>query len=229
MDQKQKAEFQQEAGILQKLRPHNNVILFLGICIEPYPCIVTELLRGGSLYDLVQAHELDVDIIIKLCMDVCSGMAHLHSEQIIHRDLAIRNVLLTETGVAKISDFGMSRGLQGSAAETLSSTGPVKWMSPESLSERKYSVYSDVWSFGVTAWEMMTRQEPFADLDPTQAAIRIARDNLTLSQPQNCPNEVWYIIIQCWSSVKEDRPTFPVLFKQFSNLAMEKAVGSTQR
>lgn len=230
MNEKQLLSFQQEAGLLQKLRPHNNVMLFLGVCTQPYPCIVTELLSGGSLFDLAQREELPYDKIIKLAMDICSGMAHLHSEQIIHRDLATRNVLLTETGVAKIADFGMSRVLESASggAQTLSNIGPVKWMSPEALNERQYSVHSDVWSFGVTIWEIFARQEPFADFDATQAAIRIARDNLTLERPENCPDEMWYVTISCWNPVREERPSFASLFKQISNLARERGTASVR-
>jgi serine/threonine protein kinase len=232
MSEKQLSAFLQEAGLLGKLRPHNNVMLFLGVCTQPYPCIVTELLSGGSLFDLLVKGDLPLDKKLKLAMDICSGMAHLHSENVIHRDLATRNVLLNETGIAKIADFGMSRVLEGNSsnggAQTLSAIGPVKWMSPEALNERKYSVYSDVWSFGVLLWEMWARKEPFANLDATQAAIKIARDNLTLSRPDRCPDAVWIVMGNCWAVTKEDRPTFTTLFKQFSNLSRENATSPSR-
>jgi len=156
-------------------------------------------------------------------MDICSGMAHLHSEQIIHRDLAARNVLLTETRVAKIADFGMSRVLESSSGpgQTVSNIGPVKWMSPEALNERQYSVYSDVWSFGITMWEIFARKDPFPELDATQAAIRVARDNLTPNRPDNCPDEMWFIAVSCWNPERERRPQFTTIFKQLANMHRE--------
>jgi serine/threonine protein kinase len=183
------------------------------------------------LFDLLQKGDIELDRKLKLAMDICSGMAHLHSENIIHRDLATRNVLLADNSTGKIADFGMSRALEGTSggAQTLSSIGPVKWMSPEALNERKYSVFSDVWSFGVTLWEMWAREEPFAHLDATQAAIRIARDNLTLQRPEDCPDEVWNIMQQTWRVTKEERPNFSNLFKAFSNLQRELGAVATER
>ena len=76
---------------------------------------------------------------------------------------------------------------------------------------------------------MWAREEPFAHLDATQAAIRIARDNLTLQRPEDCPDEVWNIMQQCWRVVKEERPNFANLFKAFSNLSRELGAVATTR
>jgi hypothetical protein len=220
LTEKQMIEFQHEAGLLGKLRPHSNVLLFFGVCTTPYPCIVTELLSGGSVHEILKDHDIKFDRKLKIAKDICSGMSHLHSENVIHRDLAARNVLLTDNGTAKIADFGMSRvmetGTEG--GNTISAVGPVKWMAPEALNERRYSTQSDVWSFAVTLWEMFSRKEPFANLDATSAAIQIARDGIRLEKPDQCPDEIWLIMCTCWEEIPENRPDFNILFREFESI-----------
>ena len=106
---------------------------------------------------------------------IASGLLHLHMEGIVHRDLAARNVLLSGDYTPKVSDFGMSRITSSSEKTGITSkdVGPVKydtfiitltqirWMSPESVLNREYSTKSDVWSFGVTVFEVLTQTDPY--------------------------------------------------------------------
>lgn len=96
-------------------------------------------------------------------------MLHLASEGVIHRDLAARNVLLTEEKSAKVADFGLSKVLvEQDAIYSKGDVGPLKWMSPEAIRHKKYSEKSDVWSFGVTCIEILTRESPYPGMDAVQ-------------------------------------------------------------
>jgi len=135
---------------MKNLRPHENVVLLTGICKEPLSIIV-EYMEGGSLFNYLRNLEIKIsnELQILFIVGIARGMFHLHSEKIVHRDLASRNVLLTKSLIPKISDFGMSRvNLENEDAnKTSSNVGPLKWMAPECISENKYSNKSDVWAF----------------------------------------------------------------------------------
>jgi len=154
-------------------------------------------------------------------------MLHLHSEGIIHRDLACRNVLLSSGFQVKISDFGLSRtndANQKKSNQTKSETGPLKWMSPESIKYREYSVYSDVWSFGVTLWEIITRKDPYEDLDAIQVALEVTNGDppLRLVIPEYCPPVVKMVIQMCFSTQADKRPDFKSVSHLFANARLEE-------
>jgi serine/threonine protein kinase len=135
----------------------------LGITVAPNPqCIVTEFLDGGSLTSLLYSRKtITQKMLYDIVYGIAAGVLHLHKEGIVHRDLAARNVLMTSGGQVKISDFGMSRKTQNSGGVTKTENGPLKWMAPECLYERKYSIKTDVWAFGVTLFEIVSRGEPY--------------------------------------------------------------------
>ena len=178
-------------NFLQNLRNHPNIVKFIGITTSPQPLsIILEFCNHGSLQNYVYGRisPLSISQQENFCLDICKGMYHLHCEGIIHRDLAARNILLQGTQenlICKITDFGMSRKLlqinnqqdqdqvQATYQKTSTAKGPLKWMSPESLKEKKYSKYSDIWSFGIVLWEIMKGKEPFEELNNVEAAIKV--------------------------------------------------------
>jgi serine/threonine protein kinase len=118
---------------------------------EPF-FILTEYVENGTLLEYLQArNRVSESRLLKWILDIAAGMDHLHKEGIIHRDLAARNLLLTKMLEIKITDFGFARDLvgEGNNAPNHVIAGPLRWMAPESLSVQKYSIYSDVWSFGI--------------------------------------------------------------------------------
>jgi len=111
--------------------------------------------------------------------------------------------------VAKISDFGLSRFTTGDVGKTESNVGPTKWMAPESLKRKIYSVKSDAWSFGVLCWETVTRQDPFPELDAFTAGAQVAYEGLRLQLPNNKKwPELHSLINSCFADEPNDRPNF---------------------
>ncbi|KAL6050509.1 Tyrosine kinase, catalytic domain [Balamuthia mandrillaris] len=135
LTEEQLKEFRQEVELMQNLRPHSNVVLLLGVCLEEdHPlCIITELMPKGSLLRFLQSEEgkqLGEKQMVSIVRGIAAGMQHLHEEKIIHCDLSARNVLLTETLEGKVADFGMSRVLNAEEDQhkTVSNMGPIRWM-----------------------------------------------------------------------------------------------------
>ncbi|KAL6062207.1 Vascular endothelial growth factor receptor 2 [Balamuthia mandrillaris] len=214
MDEHEQQEFQAEALLMKGLRPHANVVQLMGICSEvstPF-CIVTEFLPMGDLlsYVLKNADSIDNQQMIRWAVDIAAGMGHLHHEGITHRDLAARNLLLTAELRVKVSDFGLSRKARdGGAHKTQSEIGPLKWMAPEAIQDQIYSEKSDVWSYGVCLWEIVTRgEEPFKGMAPVKAALHICERGIKLDIPESAPTVLAEIITQCWATQPEERPTF---------------------
>jgi serine/threonine protein kinase len=130
----------------------------------------------------------------------------LHNNNIVHRDLAARNILLSGTGEPKISDFGMSRLVNDNKGNTTkSNVGPIKWMAPESIKRKEYSKKSDIWSFGVVVWEVVTGQEPYKDEDLMELALNI-RDTGKHLQIPDCEPIFQSIMTYCFNAEPHDRP-----------------------
>jgi serine/threonine protein kinase len=156
---------------------------------------------------------------IELIRGIAAGMSHLHSHNIIHRDLAARNILLTGNGHPKISDFGMSRILQEQQeGKTQSTLGPVRWMAPESISQRTYSKQSDVWTFGIVVWEIIAQKEPHLAVNPVDIGRLIRDQNLTPKIPEDCPQKLQEIMTLCWKRDPNERPSIEHICVMLSNL-----------
>jgi serine/threonine protein kinase len=110
--------------------------------------------------------------LLRIIKGIAAGVYHLHSENIVHRDLAARNILMAEN-LPRVADFGFSRAVERDGrGKTNASTGPIKWMAPESLRTKEYSKMSDVWSFGILCYEILAGKEPHADANPTEIGYK---------------------------------------------------------
>jgi len=219
LDEKQQTDFLDEARVMSSLRNHPNVVLFMGVTQSPYPlCIVTEFHEMGSLLYYLEDHpNLDIYIKMNIVKGIALGMVHLHSENIIHRDLAARNILLTKTLEPKVSDFGLSRSIKSDRGMTTSNIGPLKWMSPEAMTQKIYSPASDVWSFGVLIFEIFSNVEPYQNLDPVQTAFQVCDHGLRLTPPENAPPVIKKIMIECFQTNPAKRPSFSEITKYLEN------------
>jgi len=217
----QVVDFLHEVTIVQNLRGHPNVVLFLGITFPPQPLsLITEFCGGGSLHSYLKKPE-PVAISQKhyFIQKIALGMLHLHEEKIIHRDLAVRNILLSEHMEPKVSDFGMSRETvdKDSAQQTQSNVGPIKWMSPEAIRDREYSVKSDSFSFGVVIWEILTGEEPWGELTPLEVAFKVITDDERLDIPKAAHPALADLMQHCWLTNPEERPDFHEITEFLNN------------
>jgi len=220
MTPKEIDDFKSEAVVMSALRPHVNVVQFLGITSTPQLCIITEFLENGSLYQFIFSDaKIDTTILTNILKGISGGMLHLHKEGIVHRDLAARNILLGSGFQVKISDFGLSRVVDTASGSqsnrTKSDTGPLKWMAPEAIRNREYSQMSDVWSFGVTMYEIVARCEPYPELDPIQTALQVSNGNIKLEMPYYTPFVIAEIFNGCLCTDPNQRPKFGFICNRF--------------
>lgn len=152
-------DFLSEAQIMKKLR-HQKLIQLYAVCTLEEPIyIITELMKNGSLLEFLQGkgRTLKLPQLIDMSSQIASGMAYLETQNYIHRDLAARNVLVGENNIVKIADFGLARLIKEDEYEArVGARFPIKWTAPEAANYSKFSIKSDVWSFGILLTELVT-------------------------------------------------------------------------
>ncbi|KAJ7379920.1 hypothetical protein OS493_012680 [Desmophyllum pertusum] len=175
--------------------------------------LVTELAPLGALdkYLPKNTEILRTPQLLDFCMQICKGMRYLENQSLLHKDLAARNILVMREDLVKISDFGLSR-LQDYYKLQDSSKVPIKWYALESLLKQRFTTKSDVWSFGVTMWEIFSygQHKPYSEIE-SQELPRFLEDGKRLSCPQQCPPKVYDVMYNCWLKDATKRPSFFLL------------------
>jgi predicted Ser/Thr protein kinase len=212
-------EFLHEMKLITKLPPHPNVVQVYGVCLDNVkPVIVMEYCQNGSLDNIIYKQNLDRKKIFNIIKQIANGMLHIHKHNIVHCDLAARNILLTSSFHAKISDFGMAKVLEKTGCIRGSNMLPALWCSPETLRSGIFTKKSDVWSFGITVYEIISGNEPFHDSQDIVELVKSIRDSsLTPEIPDNCPQEIGDLLKMCWTP-ESRRPGFEEICKFLNSL-----------
>lgn len=210
-------EFLQEATMLGQFQ-HLNVLKLLGVVTLSKPLLmVTEQMKTGLkefLKTIKETGNINFDLFailfLRLTNDIASGMQHLANKKFIHRDLAARNILLSHSLTCKISDFGLARHAIKDDEYYKSSGGkiPLRWTAPEAIFFKKFSEKSDVWSYGVTIYEVWTVGGiPWENVTSEVLIERLSQGSI-LPPPSGCPRKVYELMVSCWNPNNHNRPTF---------------------
>uniref|UniRef100_A0A673BV10 receptor protein-tyrosine kinase n=1 Tax=Sphaeramia orbicularis TaxID=375764 RepID=A0A673BV10_9TELE len=162
----------------------------------------------------VLTHSLSVEDLMRFSYQVAQGLDFLSTRNCIHRDVAARNVLLTDRRIAKICDFGLARDIRNDDSYIVQGNArlPVKWMAPESIFECVYTVQSDVWSYGVLLWEIFSLgKSPYPNIAVDTNFYKMIKDGRHMDQPDFAPAEMYKLMTLCWNLEATQRPTFKTI------------------
>ncbi|XP_063733621.1 protein-tyrosine kinase 2-beta-like isoform X2 [Eleginops maclovinus] len=215
-----KEKFLSEADLMRNL-DHPHIVSLIGV-IEVDPVwIVMELLEHGELGSYLEQEKyiLTETTLILYCLQICKALAYLEGLNMVHRDIAVRNVLVASPECVKLGDFGLSRYVDEQEYYKASvSRLPIKWMAPESINFRRFTTASDVWMFGVCVWEIFSMaQQPFFWLENGQV-INQLESGVRLPKPHRCPPPVYSLLSRCWSYQPNNRPKFSQLVCSLSDI-----------
>ncbi|GMR53067.1 hypothetical protein PMAYCL1PPCAC_23262 [Pristionchus mayeri] len=214
-------KFLKEARMMRKY-DHRNVVKILGVAVHEHPLmIVMECCEGGAMCSYLKKNGKTMPMKEKnrFVAEAAEGLGYLEKQQCIHRDIAARNCLLSgKNNLVKISDFGMSDDKAILHDDTLEKV-PVKWLAPETLQDRIYSLKSDVWAFGVLVWEIYSNgAEPYPGLTRLQTRAKIVLTDYRMKMPDDTPAEMAKIAVQCWDKVPEKRPSISAILPDLKKL-----------
>ncbi|XP_071510083.1 tyrosine kinase receptor Cad96Ca-like [Diadema antillarum] len=205
---------------LCKLPNHPNIVRCLGYCAE-YRSLVNKFVSGGTLLTFLQFNNqssksfygnikparprFDESELLTYAWQVAKGMDFLDSNKIVHGNLCAHNILMTEDRICKISDYGMTSFMSPSGGK------PTRWMSPEGMQNKKWSLKGDVWSYGILLWEIVTlgaRPYPKMTMDMVKQQVT---KGYKMPRPSHCGQELYSIMTSCWEMEPEKRCSYNVI------------------
>ncbi|XP_062257283.1 proto-oncogene tyrosine-protein kinase receptor Ret [Platichthys flesus] len=237
-----------EFSLLKQVN-HPHVIKMYGACSQEGPLyLIVEYAKFGSLRNFLRESRkvgpsymsrdnnrnssylenpddraLTMGDLISFAWQISRGMQYLAEMKVVHRDLAARNVLVAEGRKMKISDFGLSRDVYEEDSYVKRSKGriPVKWMAIESLFDHIYTTQSDVWSFGVLLWEIVTLGgNPYPGIAP-ERLFNLLKTGYRMERPENCSEEMYNLMLRCWKQEAEKRQNFSDISKELEKMMVK--------
>ncbi|XP_070786011.1 tyrosine-protein kinase receptor TYRO3 [Enoplosus armatus] len=232
-------EFLREAEIMQNF-DHENVVRLLGVTLQreqdsplPVPLVILPYMKHGDLRRfLIASRYGDIPMfvphqsLLRFMIDIASGMDYLSSQGFLHRDLAARNCMLGDDLKVCVADFGLSKKIYSANyyRQKVAVRVPIKWMATESLSESVYTTKSDVWSFGVTMWEIVSRgRTPYPGVH-NHELLDLLRSGHRLKPPEDCDHNLYEVMRSCWDKEPTRRPGFGELGETLKGLLSELPV-----
>ncbi|XP_070562499.1 fibroblast growth factor receptor 2-like isoform X2 [Ptychodera flava] len=233
-----------EMEMMKQIGKHINIINLLGCCTQDGPLLViVEYAPHGNLRDFLRSRRpqnIDyenaellpkIDLLtnkdlVSFAYQIARGMSFLSLNKCVHRDLAARNVLVGKDHIMKIADFGLARDVHYIDYYRKNTNGrvPVKWMSPEALFDRVYTIQSDVWSFGILLWEIMTLGgSPYPSL-PVEMLFDFLKAGKRMEQPHGCSSEIYSVMRDCWRTSPNQRPNFNQLVQTLDGLLTQSSI-----
>ncbi|ESO92627.1 hypothetical protein LOTGIDRAFT_120502, partial [Lottia gigantea] len=238
-----KKDFEREAELLTNLQ-HHHIVKFYGVSVDGDEMLmIFEYMMNGDLNNYIRCHGPDASIIssnrsndssgeeilmpaqlLHISNQIAMGMEYLASQHFVHRDLATRNCLVGEKLLVKIGDFGMSRDIYSTDYYRVGGTAmlPIRWMPPESMLYRTFTIESDVWSFGVVLWEIFTYgKQPWYELSNMEV-IQYIKNGHILERPRDCPEEVYKVMLCCWKTQPHDRMPMKEIHRHLDSLCLSQ-------
>ncbi|KAG9453606.1 hypothetical protein H6P81_006510 [Aristolochia fimbriata] len=192
---------------------HRNILHFHGVCIDENHglCVVTKLMEGGTVHDLMQkGKKIPIKEVMRIAVDVAEGIKFVNDHGVPYRDLNTQTILLDRHGNACLGDMGIVTTCRNSGEVTEYETAGYRWLAPEIIAGDPESVtetwMSNVYSFGMVMWEMLTGEVAYGSYSPVQAAVGIAACGLRPEIPKDCPPHLRSLMTKCWNNSPSKRP-----------------------
>jgi len=238
--QKERDDLIKELNVMKMFYddPHPNVVRLLGCCTsgsdKEQILLIMEFVAKGKLQEFLRKSRAEQDYgnlhgasqkltsrdLTTYCYQVARGMEYLAAKKVIHRDLAARNILVSDMNVCKVADFGFSRDVMANNIYERKSEGrlPIRWMAPEALYDNIYTTKTDVWSYGVLMWEIVTLgSTPYPGMSGSEVMKKV-KEGQRLDKPEHCDREIYNMMFYCWDKDPGERPTFTDLVKNLESL-----------